>query len=133
MIASSLAQLAGISQYLCGSAVVYREETKIRWLGVSGEAITRHTAVSQTVARQMAEGVLRMTPEADLAASITGHLGPSAPDGFDGLVFIGIASRNSDAAESQVWRHELQTTDRAARQQEAAVLVAEQLVEWLGY
>lgn len=131
MIASSLAQFAGISQSLCGSAVVYREETKMRWLGVSGEDIARHTAVSEPIAQQMAEGVLQMTPEADLAASITGHFGPNAPDGFDGLVLISIAWRDGDATSSQVWRHELQATDRVLRQQEAAVLVAEQLLEWL--
>lgn len=132
LISSTLAQFAGISQHLCGSAVVYREQTKAKWLGVSEDDITRYSAVSNPVAQQMALGVLQLTPEADLAASITGHLGPNAPDGFDGLVFIAIAARGGDATRSQVWRHELQQTDRISRQQEAAILVADQLVAWLG-
>ena len=131
LIASSLARIVGISQYLCGSAVVYREAAKMQWLGVDGETIARHTAVSEPVARQMVEGVLRMTPEADVAASITGHLGPNAPDGFDGLVFIGIACRDDAGVTVQVGRHLLQNTDRHSRQQEAAVLVVEQLIEQL--
>ncbi len=50
LIAASLAQLPGISDWLCGSAVTYRNETKRQWLGVSGENLIRRGAVSATVA-----------------------------------------------------------------------------------
>jgi nicotinamide-nucleotide amidase len=96
LVSASLARVSGISEFLCGSAVVYRLDTKARWLGIS-EALLRDTGpVSEVVARAMALGVLACTPEADLAASVTGHLGPNAPDDQDGLVFIGIAHRRAE-------------------------------------
>ncbi len=41
----------------------------------------------------MAVGVLTSTPHANLSAAITGHLGPGAPSGQDGLVFLAFAAR----------------------------------------
>lgn len=96
LVAASLARVPGISAFLCGSAVVYRLDTKAKWLGVSEDLLLNPGPVSEAVARAMALGALAHTPEADLAASITGHLGPQAPDDQDGLVFIGIACRSSD-------------------------------------
>ena len=124
LAAASLARTPGISQWLCGSAVVYREATKQRWLGVSRDDLEQHTAVSQPVAGQMALGALAHTPEADLAFSITGHLGPDAPARFDGLVFVAAARRRGDRCEViGAWRHTLPGTERVARQEEAASLV----------
>lgn len=103
LVSASLARVPGISEYLCGSAVVYRLDTKARWLGISEALLRDPGPVSAVVARAMALGVLTRTPEADLAASITGHLGPNAPGDQDGLVFIGIVQRNAGATlESNV-------------------------------
>lgn len=124
LASAALAQVPGISDWHCGSAVTYREGTKEAWLGVSAADIKQHTAVSDPVARQMAAGVLRETPEADFAASITGHLGPKAPAGFDGLAFIGIAHRQGESIDVlSVARVQLQSTDRVERQNEAAAML----------
>ncbi len=96
LVSASLARVPGISGFLCGSAVVYRLDTKAKWLGVPAALLDDPGPVSEVVAREMALGVLAHTPEADLAASITGHLGPNAPDDQDGLVFIAIARRNTE-------------------------------------
>ncbi len=93
LVSATLARVPGISEHHCGSAVVYRLDTKAKWLGVPEAMLIDPGPVSEEVAAAMAEGVLQVTPEADLAASITGHLGPDAPEGFDGLVYVGIASR----------------------------------------
>ena len=93
LISATLARVPGISKVLCGSAVVYRLDTKTEWLGVPARMLVDPGPVSEPVARAMAEGVLAHTPEAVLAASITGHLGPDAPPEEDGLVFIGLARR----------------------------------------
>ncbi|WP_437193721.1 CinA family protein [Planctomicrobium sp. SH527] len=95
LIASTLGSVPGISDVFCGSAVTYRNETKASWLNVSRDALDDPNigAVSEIVAEQMAQGGINATPEADLAASVTGHLGPGAPPSFDGVIFIGIASR----------------------------------------
>ena len=81
LVSAALTRVPGISDYHCGSAVVYRIDTKTRWLNVPSELLVKPGPVSNVVARHMAEGVLRHTPEADVAASITGHLGPNAPVG----------------------------------------------------
>lgn len=123
MVAAELAKVPGVSERLCGSAVTYRNDTKSRWLQVDAKVIEQHSAVCRQVAEQMAFGVLDKTPEADIAASITGHFGPNAPDGFDGLVFIGTAIRSSDEIEVSAAEHRLGSDGRLQRQQEATALV----------
>jgi len=95
LVATLLTSLPGISDYFCGSAVVYRWDTKMKWLGVQAETLAQYTDVSRETAREMALGVLRQTPEANLSAAITGHLGPNAPQAQDGLVCIAVARRVS--------------------------------------
>lgn len=109
LLASTLGRLPGVSRVLCGSAVTYRNLTKVNWLGVEQQLLDDPaiTAVSEPVARQMAWGVLQQTAEADLAVSVTGHLGPIAPAGFDGLVFSGICWRTDSRETVQVNRYEL--------------------------
>jgi len=102
LVSASLARVPGISDFLCGSAVVYRLDTKAKWLDVSEALLRNPGPVSEAVARAMALGVLDHTPEADLAASITGHLGPNAPDDQDGLVFIGVARRSSETSREVI-------------------------------
>jgi PncC family amidohydrolase len=94
LVSATLARVPGISNHLCGSAVVYRLETKTRWLGVPESMLATNGPVSEPVAKAMAEGVLNVTPEANLSASITGHLGPDAPESQDGLLFVGVAVRD---------------------------------------
>jgi nicotinamide-nucleotide amidase len=47
----------------------------------------------------MAEGVLAMTPEAAVSVSVTGHLGPGAPAGLDGVIYVGWAEREESASK----------------------------------
>jgi len=134
LVAASLARAPGISDYFCGSAVTYRNDTKHHWLGVSSEKLTRPGPVSAIVAREMAAGVLAMTPEADWSASVTGHLGPNAPKRLDGLVYIGVAHRmNNQPASRSVKvlasRHVLAAKTRTQRQREASSLVLRQLLD----
>ena len=125
LVAATLSRIPGISSHLCGSAVTYREDTKARWIEVDGGLLAEHGAVCEQVARQMADGVLKATPEADLAISITGHLGPGAPSNLDGVVFIGHAVRDG---KTGVAKHRLipdveSDRVRAERQFLAAELV----------
>ena len=132
LVSAELAKVPGVSEWLCGSAVTYRCDTKVEWIGVKSEDIEQHTAVSKEVAGQMAQGVLRKTPEASLSASVTGHLGPDAPEGFDGLVFIAVAARmGSNIATVGVTRRQLQAGEREKRQAEAATMVLQLLLEEL--
>lgn len=95
MAAAALCSLPGISANFCGSSVVYRDETKANWLGISRKILEDETAVSDTVAQAMAAHLLRHTPEADIAAAVTGYLGPDAPEHLDGVVIGATAVRQA--------------------------------------
>jgi nicotinamide-nucleotide amidase len=77
------------SSYFRGGFVVYSDEMKTKLLGVPAKLLAEHTAVSEPVAKAMAEGAKERTGS-DYALSMTGYAGP---DGEQvGLVFIGLAS-----------------------------------------
>lgn len=111
LVSATLTRLPGISAWYCGSAVVYQIETKQSWLGIPADLLddSGPGPVSREVAAAMAEGVLANTPHADFAVSVTGHLGPGAPDGQDGLVFIAATQRASSGttARTVISRHML--------------------------
>jgi len=94
LVSGALTKIPGISSYHCGGVVVYRNETKQAYLGIPASMLDKPGPVSREVAEQMALRVLAKTPEADLAAAVTGHLGPNAPAGLDGLVFAAVAWRS---------------------------------------
>jgi nicotinamide-nucleotide amidase len=134
MVAASLAAVPGVSRFLCGSAVTYRDDTKICWLGVPGELLRRCTAVSQDVTCCMALQVLQRTREAQLAAAVTGYLGPDSPENCDGLYFVAVARRiagdgSLEVASSETGR--LDAADRLSRQEQAVSRVLELLCRHL--
>jgi len=133
LVSSQLASFPGISQFHCGSLVTYRNRSKQDWLFVPAELLDDPGPVSDVVACAMATGALRRTHEADMAISVTGHLGPNAPAGFDGIIFIGVAMRRSTTSKRPPYasRHRLITTTRHQRQREAARLVLTTLCDVL--
>ena len=83
------------SDYFLGGFLAYSDQMKTRLLGVPPEMLVEHTAVSEPVAKAMAEGANERTGS-DYALSITGYAGP---DGEKvGLVFIGLATPNGSEA-----------------------------------
>ena len=123
LVAGALTKIPGISQHLCGGMVVYRNETKTAYLGISPEVLKKPGPVSEQVAREMAESVLAKTPEATIAAAVTGHLGPKAPKRLDGVVFIAVSRRNG-LPETFVHRLKLPADDsREVRQKEVVEAV----------
>lgn len=74
-VARSITSLAGCSDCYVGSVVSYANEVKAGVLGVSMADIEAHGAVSEEVARQMAEGVCRALG-ADCSIATTGIAGP---------------------------------------------------------
>lgn len=91
--AAMLATIPGISQWLVGSFVTYREQSKVDWLNVPLSIATRDLGVGQSSSETMALAALEQASEAIWAAAITGHLGPNAPQDLDGRVFIAVAKR----------------------------------------
>jgi nicotinamide-nucleotide amidase len=125
LVSATLATIPGVSDSLCGSAVTYQDQTKMDWIAVRPESIAARTAVSEQVAQEMALGVLGMTVQANLAAAVTGHLGPGAPTSLDGVAFVAIARRFEQVSIVRSERFELSSTTRQSRQREAATRVIE--------
>jgi nicotinamide-nucleotide amidase len=93
LLASAITEQPGSSAYFKGGVVAYSNEVKERLLAVPAELIARHGAVSEEVARAMAEGA-RSRLQTDLAVSITGIAGPEA-DGTEkpvGLTHLWLAA-----------------------------------------
>src|SRR5688500_10912110 len=65
LVSNALTRIAGISEWHCGSAVVYQVETKAQWLGIERNILESPGPVSRIVAQLMAEHVLANTPQAD--------------------------------------------------------------------
>lgn len=119
LASGALTRIPGISQFHCGGMIVYRNETKQAYLKVPATVLADPGPVSAIVAESMATSVLRITPEADLAASVSGHLGPHAPPDQDGLVFMAVAQRNGSHRKSTATVRRIeckQRQSRAARQ-----------------
>lgn len=129
MASAMLATVPGISSALCGATVTYRAQTKSGWLDISADLIATHTAESEQVSVAMAERVLDITPEADIAAAITGHLGPGVASAVDGKVFVAIATRVVKKVEA--WQVSLNSTRRCERQIEAAGVLLTQVEDLL--
>jgi PncC family amidohydrolase len=134
LVAASLAQNAGVSEFLCGGLVVYRNATKAAYLGVPRKLLDGVGPVSGEVCEWMARAALDKTPEADVSVSVTGHLGPGAPEGFDGVVYVGAARRTGRAKSRynvHVSKAMLAPASRLTRQKQAAIVALEMLSDML--
>jgi nicotinamide-nucleotide amidase len=74
-LAHRLTNVPGASAVFLAGYVTYSNEAKVTALGVAPTVIAEHGAVSQTVARAMAQG-LRLKSGADFALATTGIAGP---------------------------------------------------------
>lgn len=92
-IASSLIKNSGVSDYFHEGIVAYSNKSKMERLGVSGEDLIRHGAVSSIVAYQMVAGLLK-TRNCDIAVSTTGIAGPKSDDTLKpvGLCYIAVGT-----------------------------------------
>ncbi|MBO86134.1 MAG: competence/damage-inducible protein A [Deltaproteobacteria bacterium] len=87
-----LGRTPGASRYLVESAVLYANEAKTRTCGVSQAMLTEHGAVSEPVARQLAEAI-RARAGTTWGVGITGIAGPGGgtPEKPVGTVHIAVA------------------------------------------
>src|SRR5215213_5626724 len=100
LLAKRLTDMPGSSAYFGEGLVTYSNESKERLLGVPHALIMDHGAVSEPVAREMAEGARRVSG-ADYGLSVTGIAGPDGgtEEKPVGLVFVGISDENDTFAE----------------------------------
>jgi nicotinamide-nucleotide amidase len=100
LIGHRLTQIAGSSAYFFGGVIAYSNESKIRDLGVSSALIEKHGAVSEEVARAMAEGV-RARFGADFGLAVTGIAGPEGGSAAKpvGTVWFALADASGTLAK----------------------------------
>jgi nicotinamide-nucleotide amidase len=93
LLGHRITQVPGSSQYFQQGFITYSNEAKHSLLGVPTEYFDRVGAVSEEVARAMAEGA-RQRARSDLALSVTGIAGPTGATETKpvGLVYVGLAS-----------------------------------------
>ena len=91
MISAALTDVAGSSDVFDRGFVTYSNEAKMQMLGVRHETLQAHGAVSEDVAREMAEGALEHST-ATLAVAVTGIAGPGGSEFKpEGRVCFGLA------------------------------------------
>jgi nicotinamide-nucleotide amidase len=92
LVAGLLTEIAGSSDVFERGFVTYSNMAKQDLLGVPGALIRQHGAVSEAVARAMAEGAIRNST-AELSVAITGIAGPGggSEEKPVGLVYIAAA------------------------------------------
>ena len=100
LIAKRLTDVAGSSDYFQEAFVTYSNHSKERLLGVPKELLEEHGAVSEPVARLMAEGVRKLSG-ADYGLSVTGVAGPGGgtEEKPVGLVYVGLSDADGTTAE----------------------------------
>lgn len=96
LAAKELTDVPGASAVFVGGVVSYWSEIKAKVLGVPRPLLVEYGAVSEPVARAMAEGARRLTG-ADIALAVTGVAGPDRDDRGNavGTVFIALAAESA--------------------------------------
>ena len=130
LLAGALTAVPGSSQVFERGFVTYSNEAKMELLGVAEDVLRAHGAVSEQVARLMAEGALARS-RADVTVSVTGIAGPTGgtPEKPVGLVHFASAARDGetiaarfnygDAGREEVRRQAVLTALALLRQQMA--------------
>lgn len=124
-IAAAITAIPGSSQVFPGSLVTYCDAVKHRVLGVPQDLLDDYGAVSEPVARAMAEQAAKVLGT-DLALSATGLAGPDG-DGKEpvGTVYLGLYARGEVTCERHVF-----PGDRAAVQRQATERAIEMALAW---
>jgi len=92
MLAALLTDIEGAGHGFDRGFVTYTTDSKTDLLGIEPVLLDRNEAVSEVVARAMAEGALERS-KADIALGVTGFAGPAGPDHEEGLVHFALARR----------------------------------------
>ncbi|NDF12754.1 MAG: CinA family protein [Proteobacteria bacterium] len=128
LLAGAITDISGSSVVFEEGFITYSNAAKSALLGVDAKLIAAHGAVSEAVARAMAEGVRQKTG-ADLAVAVTGIAGPTGGNAEKpvGLVFIA-----TSALDETLCSKNLFSGSRSAIRQSAVDKALHQLLEMVG-
>jgi nicotinamide-nucleotide amidase len=92
-LAAAITNVAGSSKVFLGGVIAYDDAVKIKELSVNKKSLSKFTAVSEEVAKEMAAGALKKF-KTDYAIATTGVAGPGKAYGQKaGTVWVAIASK----------------------------------------
>lgn len=102
LVAAAITDISGSSHWFERGFVTYSNQAKTEMIGVPAELIDKHGAVSEPVARAMAEGAL-LNSRAQISLSITGVAGPGGgtADKPVGMVCFGWSDRVTTVVETK--------------------------------
>ncbi len=122
-LAHRLTNVPGASAVLLSGLVTYSNEAKQTFLGVNPATLAGHGAVSEAVAREMAEGA-RARNRADYALAVTGIAGPGGGSEAKpvGTVFIALACNQETRVLRRLNRYDRETFKFATSQQALELL-----------
>jgi nicotinamide-nucleotide amidase len=128
LVSGALTDVAGSSDVFDRGFVTYSYPAKNAMLGVPEAMLRAHGAVSEEVARAMAEGAIAASG-ADLAVAVTGVAGPGASEAKpEGLVWFAVAT----VAGSEAVRREFGPRGRAEVRARSVAVSLELLLQALG-
>jgi nicotinamide-nucleotide amidase len=118
MIAERITSVPGSSRSFIGGAVVYSDQLKLAFAGVSPDLIAQYGAVSEEVARALANGI-RLRTGATIGLGITGIAGPGGATETKpvGLVHIAVCDAQKTDVLERTFRGDRQRVREWASQQ----------------
>ena len=127
LVSATLTELAGSSEWFERGYITYSNEAKTECLDVPAQLIESYGAVSEPVAKAMAEGA-RINSGSDVAISITGIAGPSGGTAEKpvGTVCFGWATENQTLTKTMHF-----DGDRQAVRQQATEFALTELIALL--
>jgi len=122
-VSHRITNVPGASDVFWGAVISYSNDAKMRVIGVSENSLKSYGAVSEQVAKEMAEG-LRKLSKSDYAISLTGIAGPSGGSEQKpvGTVFIGLCSSSGTVVKKYFNPYDRETFKRVASQQALEML-----------
>jgi len=117
-ISNLLTNVPGASAVFLAGLVTYSNSAKQRFLGVKQATLDAYGAVSEPVAREMAEGARRQT-NTDFALAVTGIAGPDGgtPEKPVGTVFIALAKPEGTVVMKRMNAYDRETFKQVTAQQ----------------
>jgi nicotinamide-nucleotide amidase len=131
LLAAQLTSLAGSSDWFERGFITYSNQAKEESIGVPKEVIERYGAVSEEVAKAMAEGVLNHSL-AQISAAITGIAGPGGGSANKpvGMVCFAWGMQVDDQIQTRSQTKQF-SGDRQSIREQACVYAIESLLEQL--
>ena len=130
LLAHTLTNISGSSEYFDRGIVTYSNKSKIELLGVNQEIIRKYGAVSEETAKSMAIGIKEKS-KVDIGVSTTGIAGPTGgtKEKPVGLVYIGIATSKDTTVKKFIFsENRLQNKELACN--ESLKFILETISKW---